>query len=204
MSLYSSQTISGYNSSPPSDDGAAESQNQATWAGVKTKLGDPVKTLAEAINAELLADFNTNINTTRATLTFWDVTGFYAESAGTQVVNSGGWDNLHFTANEVDPATAFAADTYTAPQTGYYLFHLHCAVSTSLTTGEDFSLRVAKTGKVFGKYDKGANQSGATINSCTVIAKLTALDDVIFQLNHGHSPSVAVTTNAFVAGVRIA
>jgi len=54
---YTSQSISGYNSSPPSDDGSQNSTNEITWAKHKTKLADPVKTLSEAINTELLSAF---------------------------------------------------------------------------------------------------------------------------------------------------
>lgn len=54
---YTSQSISGYNSSPPSDDGSQTSTNEITWAKHKTKLGDPIKTLAEAINTELVSAF---------------------------------------------------------------------------------------------------------------------------------------------------
>lgn len=54
---YTTQTISGYNSSPPSDDGSQVSTNEITWDKHKTKLGDPIKTLSEAINTELLSAF---------------------------------------------------------------------------------------------------------------------------------------------------
>ena len=57
---YTSQVISGYNSSPPSDDGAQTESNKITWAKHKTKLSDPIKTLAEAINTQLLTAFGTN------------------------------------------------------------------------------------------------------------------------------------------------
>jgi hypothetical protein len=59
MAIYTTQTISGYNASPPSDDGAAESQNEATWSGIKTKIGDPVRTLAQDINTQLITSFAT-------------------------------------------------------------------------------------------------------------------------------------------------
>jgi hypothetical protein len=52
---YSSQAASGYNSSPPADDGTQVASNLVTWAGVKTKLADPIKTLADAENTALVA-----------------------------------------------------------------------------------------------------------------------------------------------------
>jgi hypothetical protein len=57
MAIYTSQTITGYNSSPPPDDGSQVSANKITWSGQKTKLSDPIKTLAEAINTELVSAF---------------------------------------------------------------------------------------------------------------------------------------------------
>lgn len=54
---YAPATISNYNSSPPPDDGSQTSANEVTWSGIKTKLADSVKTLAETINANTLAAF---------------------------------------------------------------------------------------------------------------------------------------------------
>lgn len=56
---YTSQAISGYNTSPPADDGTQISANQIKWSNHKTKLADPIKTLAEAINTELTTAFAT-------------------------------------------------------------------------------------------------------------------------------------------------
>src|ERR1700704_4017453 len=52
---YTTQSASGYNSSPPADDGSQVAANLVTWAGVKTKLADPIKTLADAENTALVA-----------------------------------------------------------------------------------------------------------------------------------------------------
>lgn len=52
---YTSQTISGYDALPPPDDGTTGDNNKVTWEKHKTKLGNPIKTLAEAINTALLA-----------------------------------------------------------------------------------------------------------------------------------------------------
>lgn len=56
-SPYTSQTISGYNTSPPPDDGTESDANEITWAKGKDKLADPIKTLAEAINTQLVTAF---------------------------------------------------------------------------------------------------------------------------------------------------
>ena len=43
----------GYNSNPPSDDGSNTDENEITWAGIKSKLGDPLKTLLESVNTKV-------------------------------------------------------------------------------------------------------------------------------------------------------
>jgi hypothetical protein len=55
---YTSQSTSGYNSGPPSDDGTQSASNLITWAGIKTKLADVLKTFGEAINTALVATLN--------------------------------------------------------------------------------------------------------------------------------------------------
>lgn len=54
---YTSQSISGYNSSPPPDDGSNTATNEITWAKHKTKLADPIKTLSEGIDSAAAAAF---------------------------------------------------------------------------------------------------------------------------------------------------
>ena len=61
---YSSQSISGYNASPPPDDGSQVVANRVTWSGIKTKLDDPIKTLSEAINTAVLSAFGQLVVTT--------------------------------------------------------------------------------------------------------------------------------------------
>lgn len=60
---YTSVSISGYNSSPPPDAGETTAANTVEWAKHKDKLGDPVKTLAESINTNVLAALAKVINT---------------------------------------------------------------------------------------------------------------------------------------------
>ena len=55
---YSTQSISGYNSSPPPDDGSQTDANKVAWSKHKTKIGDPIKTLAEAVNSQALSAIN--------------------------------------------------------------------------------------------------------------------------------------------------
>jgi len=61
---YTTQTISGYNASPPPDDGSTGSNNLLTWANHKSKLADPLKTLIENINTALVTALNFGGRTT--------------------------------------------------------------------------------------------------------------------------------------------
>jgi microcystin-dependent protein len=56
---YTTQSIAGYNASPPPDDGSLTDANKLEWAKHKEKLGDPLRTLAEGINSQCVSAFNT-------------------------------------------------------------------------------------------------------------------------------------------------
>jgi hypothetical protein len=56
---YSTIAVSGYNASPPSDDGSTSSTNQVSWATQLTKIGNPLKTMAESINSALVTALGT-------------------------------------------------------------------------------------------------------------------------------------------------
>jgi microcystin-dependent protein len=51
---YSSVSVSGFNSGPPSDDGATTEANKVKWSTIKNKLADPLKTALESINTKLV------------------------------------------------------------------------------------------------------------------------------------------------------
>jgi hypothetical protein len=55
---YTNKTISGYNATPPDDDGTVSESNKVKWATIKTKLADTIKTLAESINTALVTHFD--------------------------------------------------------------------------------------------------------------------------------------------------
>lgn len=55
---FSTAARSGYNASPPSDDGAVAASNQVNWAKHKTKLTDPIATQIDTLQANLDNHFN--------------------------------------------------------------------------------------------------------------------------------------------------
>ena len=54
---YSNVTITGYNSSPPPDDGTQIATNQLKWSNTIDKVGGPLKTAIESINTNTLNAF---------------------------------------------------------------------------------------------------------------------------------------------------
>lgn len=50
---YTDVSVSGYNSNPPTDDGAETEANRVKWATIKTKLGDPLNTAVAAVNTNV-------------------------------------------------------------------------------------------------------------------------------------------------------
>lgn len=63
---YSSNSVAGYNASPPADDGSQTAANQVKWSTIKTKLDDPLNTAIAAINSSLVTftDFGSRLVTT--------------------------------------------------------------------------------------------------------------------------------------------
>ncbi len=63
---YGSQAISGYNSNPPDDDGSKTDANRVQWSKHISKIGDPVRVLAQAIDSAITSAFNAIVMTTDA------------------------------------------------------------------------------------------------------------------------------------------
>lgn len=97
---YSTTSVSGYNSSAPPDDGSTGSDNQVTWAKIKTKLPDPLKTALESIDSKLVTA--ADLGPTSKTTTYTTVAGDHQktlECSGT------------FTVSLLDATTATAGYT---------------------------------------------------------------------------------------------
>ena len=55
---FSSASRSGYNASPPSDDGTVAASNQVNWSKHKDKLTDPIATQVDDLQTALTTHFN--------------------------------------------------------------------------------------------------------------------------------------------------
>jgi len=55
---YTTNTVTGFNSGPPPDDGTQTAANLIEWSGIKTKLADPIKNQASDIDTDLVAAFD--------------------------------------------------------------------------------------------------------------------------------------------------
>ena len=55
---YTSVVVTGYNATPPSDDGAQTDANKVKWSYHKTKIGDPLNNAIAAINTALVTAFD--------------------------------------------------------------------------------------------------------------------------------------------------
>ena len=60
--LYTQPTLTGYNSTPPGDDGSQTATNALTWAKHTGKIGDPLKNFATDMDANILSAFAGTIN----------------------------------------------------------------------------------------------------------------------------------------------
>ena len=63
---YTTVAVSGYNSSPPSDDASQSESNKVKWSTIKTKLPDPLKTAIEAVNSSLVTAFDQSVRSVTA------------------------------------------------------------------------------------------------------------------------------------------
>lgn len=63
---YATVSVSGYNSSPPADNGSTDATNQILWSTIKTKLPDPLKTAIEAVNSALVSYTDTSVRSITA------------------------------------------------------------------------------------------------------------------------------------------
>jgi len=119
---YTSNTISGYNSTPPADDGSTTEANKVKWATVKSKLTDPIKTLSEANNSDIATALDygpVSVVSTTTTLgvaqnnQFINLSGAAVPTLGDAATLGAGWfcDVKNTGSNVITMARATPGDT---------------------------------------------------------------------------------------------
>ena len=161
--LYTPPTLSGYNSSPPPDDGTTTTANQVTWSKHKDKLGDPLKTFAEAMNTNLTSTFN-GLETKVVDGTTFPAFGVHN---GGKNVASGAWVAMTPNVENFDTNSNYNTSTYqfTPTKVGYYWLY---ARTTFNTNGAETGAAVAifKNGAIYSgsnSYVKNKGPDGSTL-----------------------------------------
>ena len=170
---YSTQTATGYNASPPSDDGTAVASNEVKWDIIKPKLADPVKDLADNINSNLLTHIDESVldKATAYTTTAADhkrtinVTAAATQSLGDAATMAVGYivtiKNSHTAAITVDLATG--ADTLDGTAAGSISLGPNNSATFVTNAAADGYLQSENADPLFVKdYSETASQYTAT------------------------------------------
>lgn len=144
---YSSVSISGYNASPPSDDGSQVESNRVDWSKIKEKLTDPLKTAIESINTQNATEFSSIASNYLGNS---DIVHFQAYNAS-QNLTDNTWTKLQVGTVDYESAHDDYDETtnyrFTPTEAGDYLCWAQCKVDPSgNAAGDQFSLRFYKNG----------------------------------------------------------
>jgi len=133
---YSSQTVSGYNSTPPVDDGTVSEANKVKWSTIKTKLSDPLNSFASSIDSALTTHFNNGpvaltTNTTLGASHYQQLiqvsgSGVTLSLSDANTLTAGWNCEIHSTdsSNDVAIARATASDTINSLSNNFVLLPL--------------------------------------------------------------------------------
>lgn len=207
---YSSTSPSGYNSSPPSDDGSATEANRVYWATGKTKLADPLYNWISAVNTALVtfADVGPSAQASAYTTVVGDhlktveVTGtttitlgavasmgagyivtILNNGSGTVTVDGSGAETINGVASFTLPANGSVTVQVDSTATNYYILHYGSLSSTVATLGTAEASKVVTTDA--SKNIGGLNQ----VTSTTFVGALT-----------GNASTATSATSATTAG----
>ena len=209
-STYVSQSSSGYNSSPPADDGTQSEANRTKWSTVLTKLTNVLKTFAEAINTQLVSSFaqvlnigDDVLNQITGSLAFGEstlalVSGSTAATRSNHVIaaETGTTDDLtNITTGSVADGCylvirADAGDTITVKDAATGAGEIHLFDNADYALSGDFSLTLQRRGTDWHETARSqtgfvkqivSTQDGAVATGTTAIPN----DDSIPQITEG-------------------
>lgn len=178
-SKYTNQTESGYNSSAPPDDGSVQASNKVRWSFIKSKIGDPVLALAQAINSALVTftNFGSRAVSSTDSVTAADhmktieCTGTFTESLPDATATGPGFITTirNVSTGLVTIALTTATDT------------LNGTVNGTILLGAGGSIKLKTNAAANGYYQEGA----ADLGTCTTAST--------FSWSGGGSTSGSVT-----------
>lgn len=172
---YTQVTVTGYNSSPPSDDGTVSASNQVFWSTIKTKLADPLKTALDSIDdnvAAAIALAETDINACETRLTT-------AESNISSLQTATTAANLLTAIKTVDGSgSGLDADTLDGTSSGGF-----CQTANNLSD-------VGNASTAFGNIKQAATTSASGAVELATAAEMVTGTDT------GRVPSVSVVKNS--------
>jgi len=171
--MYSKPSQSGYNTSPPNDDGSISEDNKVKWATIKGKLSDPNQVFATAINdaTESAFDDLASIVTDDGTKGYHLI--YYPILAGETGVTDyeypvgdvrrygakGDYDRVADTGTDDTTAIQNAIDSVKLTKRG----HVHAPAGSYLLTSElQLFWGLKLTGDSRGKFDEVVGYLGAT------------------------------------------
>jgi len=185
---YSSNSSSGYNSSPPADDGSVTEANKVKWATIKTKLSDPIKSLADTINSELATHFD-NGPTAIATETTLGATHY------NQVIEANTTSNL--TLSDASSLTAgWYCDIHNIGSTSFTLARATASntidsVSSDVTIYPTEAIRVIVNAGADGFLTQGRKNNLFNMPAGADVASAATID---LTAATGNSPRITGTT----------
>lgn len=116
---------------------------------------------------------------------------FYVTVGGAQAIADATATTVTFASEQLDNASTFASNTFTAPVAGLYLVGMHLQLNLASTVFSLFYKIGAATAVRFGGTDNPSN--GVGFGAGVTVLRLAASDTVVFQAQSNSSPAAART-----------
>jgi len=171
---YTKPSVSGYNTSPPSDDGTVSEDNKIKWSTIKTKITDPVKVYADALGSASETAWNELASTTTDdTTNGFNLVSFPTLTGETSVINNqytygdvrrygatgdGSTDDATAIQNAADSAAATTGSLYFPRPSSSYKIDTNINKPTNgITVITDSDVTFSGSARMFAAYANAAH-----------------------------------------------